>query len=214
MHPDADGPVTPTPANPPLLPKSFYSREALVVARDLLGKRLCHGPVVLRITEVEAYREGDSANHCHRGRTPRNATMFGPPGRAYVYLCYGIHHLLNVVTGPEGTGTAVLLRSGEVESGLAVVRERRGGRKGPELLTGPGRLSAALGLDLGFDTHALHEPGGLEIREGPRVDAVLSGPRIGIGYANPEDIAAPWRLAVGRTRWVGHRRTLGPLEGV
>ena len=94
------------------LPIEFFQRDALVVARDLLGKHLNRGEVTLRITEVEAYRwPDDDANHGRAGLTPRNASMWGLPGRAYVYLCYGIHHLLNVVTGVEGQPSAVLIRS-------------------------------------------------------------------------------------------------------
>jgi DNA-3-methyladenine glycosylase len=97
------------------LPQSFYARECLEVACDLIGKQLVHGPVRLRITEVEAYRHGgDTANHCRFGRTARNAPMWGPPGHAYVYLCYGIHQMLNLVTDEDGRGAAVLVRAAEL----------------------------------------------------------------------------------------------------
>src|SRR5688572_26549600 len=102
-----------------LLPQSFYARDALVVAEELLGQHIHCGGVVLRITEVEAYRHpDDSASHCRMGRTPRNAPMWGPPGHAYVYLCYGIHSMLNFVTDREGEGAAVLIRSCEPVRGL------------------------------------------------------------------------------------------------
>src|SRR3954453_1323710 len=111
---------------PAFLPQSFYARDALDVAETLLGKLLQRGEVVLRITEVEAYRHpNDTANHCRMGRTPRNAPMWGPPGHAYVYLCYGIHRMLNLVTNDEGEGAAVLIRSCEPVAGLATVAERR-----------------------------------------------------------------------------------------
>lgn len=193
----------------PPLPASFYDRDALDVARDLIGVHLRHGPVTLRITEVEAYRwPDDSANHCHRGRTRRNAAMWGPPGRAYLYLCYGIHHMLNLVTGPEGQGAAVLIRAAEPVEGLALVRQRRGGREGPVLLTGPGKLAAALGVDLGFDHHPVTERGGLEARPGSPPARLAFGPRVGIDYASPEHVVAPWRVADADSRWVSHRRRL------
>lgn len=197
-----------------ILPQAFYARDALDVARDLLGKHVARGPVVLRITEVEAYRwPDDSANHCRMGRTARNAPMWGAPGHAYVYLCYGVHSMLNLVTDLDGHGAAVLIRSCEPVSGHEVIRARRGGRDGPELLTGPGRVGAALGLDPSWSDHPLFSPGGLEVRGGPDPDGVLSGPRVGIGYATPEDTAAPWRLACGDTVWVSQRRGLAPGPG-
>ncbi len=95
----------------PPLPATFYARDALDVAAELLGAQVTANGVTLRITEVEAYRfPGDTANHARMGRTPRNAPMWGPPGHAYVYLCYGLHRMLNFVTGPEGHAAAVLIR--------------------------------------------------------------------------------------------------------
>jgi DNA-3-methyladenine glycosylase len=191
------------------LPASFYDRDALDVARDLVGTRLRHGPVTVRITELEAYRwPHDTANHCHKGRTARNAAMWGPPGHAYLYLCYGLHHMLNLVTGPEGQGAAVLVRAAEPLEGLELIRERRGGREGPVLLNGPGKLAAALGLDMSFDHHPLTEPGGLELLPGPPPTRLAFGPRVGIDYADPEHVAAPWRVADADSRWVSHRRRL------
>jgi DNA-3-methyladenine glycosylase len=193
------------------LPQDFCARDALTLARDLLGRHLRRGEVVLRITEVEAYRwPDDSANHCYRGRTRRNAAMFGPPGRAYVYLCYGIHNLLNVVCRDAGEGAAVLIRAAEPVMGLDVVQARRGKARGPALLTGPGKVGQALAVDPGWSSHALFEPGGLELLAGTPVDAHLVGPRVGIDSALPAHRDAPWRFAVGGTRWVSHRRTLGP----
>lgn len=194
---------------PGLLGQDFYAREALVVARDLLGKVLVRGQVRLRITEVEAYRwPGDTANHCRAGRTARNAAMWGPAGHAYVYRCYGIHNLLNLVTDEAGQGAAVLIRGCEPVAGLEVVRARRGQRCGPELLAGPGRVGAALDLDPSWCHHPVFEAGGLEVHEGPAPVRVASGPRVGIGYATEADQSAPWRLAVAGSRWVSHRRGL------
>ncbi len=192
-----------------LLPKSFYLRPVETVAVDLLGRCLRRGAVTLRITEVEAYggRE-DSASHCRAGRTARNAPMWEEGGRAYLYLCYGLHTMLNLVTGPAGEGSAVLVRACEPLEGLDLVRERRGPRRGPELLTGPGRVAQALGLDLSFNGEPLYEPGGLEVREGTPPETVLRGPRIGVPYAEPVHRQAPLRFAVGGSAWVSERRTL------
>jgi DNA-3-methyladenine glycosylase len=192
-----------------LLPQEFFARDAIDVARDLLGKIVKHGPVALRITEVEAYRwPHDTANHCRAGRTKRNAPMWGPPGCAYVYLCYGIHHMLNFVTNHEGEGAAVLIRSCEPVRGLRAIRARRGDKQGPTSLTGPGKVGQALALDASFSHHRLFSRGGLSVHDAPAVAEVLTGPRIGIGYAAPEDIAAAYRLAVADSAWVSHRAAL------
>jgi DNA-3-methyladenine glycosylase len=188
-----------------LLPRQFYARDALDVARDLLGQEIWHGVVGLRITEVEAYRyPDDSANHCRAGRTARNAPMWGPPGHAYVYLCYGLHQMLNLVTNQNGEGAAVLIRSCEPLSGHSTIRRRRGGKDGPVLLTGPGKVGQALGLDTTFSGHALYRRGGLEVREGAPVGDIAVGSRIGIGYAEPEHQDAEWRLADAGSLWVSH----------
>ena len=180
------------------------------VARDLLGKRLKHGRVVLRITEVEAYRwPGDTACHARSGKTERNAAIWGPPGRAYVYLCYGLHQMLNIVTGEDGSAAAVLVRSAEPVAGLDEIRARRGGKSGPVLLTGPGKVGQALGVDRSFSHHRLDRAGGLTLRDGPAPESVVVGPRVGIDYAQPEHRALPWRFAVAGSVWVSHRKTLG-----
>ena len=192
-----------------LLPGSFYDRDALEVARDLLGCHIVRDEIVLRVTEVEAYRwPGDSANHCFAGRTKRNEPMWGPPGHAYIYLCYGIHHLLNFVTGPADEGAAVLIRSCEPIEGLDLIRSRRRGLDGPALLTGPGKVGSALGLDTSWNDHRLFDPGGLEVRAGDQKVPVLRGPRIGIDFARPKDVRAPWRLAAAGTLWVSQRSKL------
>lgn len=196
--------------------QEFYARDALAVARDLLGKLLRQGEVVLRITEVEAYRHpNDTANHCRMGRTARNAPMWGPPGHAYVYLCYGVHNMLNVVTGREGEGAAVLIRACEPVSGLGQVLQRRKARPEagdrPLLLTGPGKVGQALGLDTSWSGHPLFAAGGLTLHDAPAVTAVLAGPRVGIEFASATDQAAPWRLAVAGTRWVSVPAGLRPV---
>lgn len=201
------------PTQPPdaLLPQAFHAREALTVAHDLIGRWLRHGPVTLRITEVEAYRLGDTACHGHaRGPTPATAALFGPPGLAYVYVCYGIHQLLNLSTGADGEAQAVLIRAAEPVAGAEVVRARRGGRSGPVTLTGPGKIGAALAVDTGFNHHPLFAAGGLELLQGEPAEAVVVGPRIGIGYADPVHVAAPWRVAAAGSRWVCRPRDLRP----
>ncbi|MCB9708288.1 MAG: DNA-3-methyladenine glycosylase [Myxococcales bacterium] len=192
-----------------MLDQGFYARDALAVARDLLGKHLRHGSVVLRISEVEAYRwPNDSANHCRAGVTRRNAPMWGPPGHAYVYLCYGMHYMLNVVTNQKGQGAAVLIRACEPVKGLSKIRARRRNLEGPALLTGPGKVAQALGLDSSFSGHALFAPGGLELLDAPTAHHIMHGPRIGIGFARVIDQRAPWRLAVADSAWVSHRKLL------
>jgi DNA-3-methyladenine glycosylase len=184
-------------------------------ARALLGQLLVHGEVALRITEVEAYGgPGDSASHARHGRTARNAPMWGPPGRAYLYFCYGMHWMLNVVTGPEGGASAVLIRGAEVVAGLDTVLARRNAaRATPLLCAGPGKVAQALGLDKTFDGHDLLSPGGLELRPGAPPASLLAGPRLGIAFATPEDQARPWRFADGGSSAVLKKRELAPWEG-
>ena len=192
-----------------LLSPSFYARDALEVAPELIGKLLCRGEVVLRITEVEAYCfPDDTANHCRVGRTPRNLAMWGPPGHAYVYLCYGLHHLLNLVTNRDGEGAAVLIRACELVSGHEIVRERRDGIVGPNALTGPGKVGAALGLTLRDTGSNLCDRRDLYVLDAPRPERIASGPRVGIGYASAEHQAAHWRFALADSAWVSHRKTL------
>jgi DNA-3-methyladenine glycosylase len=192
-----------------VLPQAFYRRDALEVARDLLGKVLMRGEVLLRITEVEAYRwPGDTASHCRMGRTPRNEPMWGPPGHAYVYLCYGLHRMLNVVTNEEGEGAAVLVRSAEPLQGHALITARRGGLTGPRLLDGPGKLGSALDLATTHSGTPLFGGGVVTLLDAPPVERVLVGPRIGIDFASARDRRAPYRLAVAGTEWVSHRQGL------
>jgi DNA-3-methyladenine glycosylase len=177
-----------------LLSRSFFNRPALVVARELLGTVIVHGPVAVRLTEVEAYDgANDPASHAFRGETPRNAVMFGPPGHLYVYFTYGMHFCMNLVCQPTGTASAVLLRAGEVIDGLDVASARRSDAVARDLARGPARLCKALavGRDLnGIDVTRRHSP--LTAHAGTPVgdDAVASGPRIGIAQA--ADL--PWRF--------------------
>jgi DNA-3-methyladenine glycosylase len=179
------------------LPRTFFDRPPLVVARDLLGRDFEHRDVAVRLTEVEAYAgPDDPASHAYRGITPRTAVMFGPPGHLYVYFSYGMHWCANVVCGPDGTAGAVLLRAGEVVRGLAVARSRRAtARSDVELARGPARLTAALGIGRDQDGADLCRDGAtVRLTPGRPVpdDAVASGPRVGLTKA----VDRPWRMWV------------------
>ncbi len=194
------------------LRRGFFARDVVDVARDLIGKTLRRDSVLLRITETEAYKwPPDTACHAKAGRTSRTEPLFGPPGRAYVYLCYGIHNLLNLVTGEDGQAQAVLIRACAPLEGLAVVTDRRGGRVGPSLLDGPGKVGQALQLDTTWSNHDLTRSGGLMVGPGMPPAGLLVGPRVGIDFALPEHRDLPWRFAEADSRWVGVRKTLRPL---
>jgi DNA-3-methyladenine glycosylase len=209
LRPPTESPET----TPQRLDRAFYERDALQVAPDLLGKLLCRGSVVLRISEVEAYcHPDDSANHCRMGRTARNQPMWGPAGHAYVYLCYGMHHMLNIVTNREGEGAAVLIRACELVSGHDLVATRRDGIKGPNALTGPGKVGAALALTLQSSGVSLCDGADLYLLDAPRPARILHGPRVGIGYASIAHQRAPWRFALADSAWVSHRKTLAPMR--
>jgi DNA-3-methyladenine glycosylase len=192
-----------------LLPREFYRRDVLEVARALLGMHVRRGSVLLRITEVEAYRwPGDTACHARAGRTERNAALWGPPGRAYVYLCYGLHNMLNVVAGVQDEAAAVLVRACEPIGGHALVQRRRGGKRGPPSLAGPGKVGQALALDPSWCHHPVYRSGGLTITRGDPPRAIVCGPRVGIDFAEPEHRALPWRFADADSPWVTHRGAL------
>lgn len=170
--------------------------DVVATARALLGARLRANGVTVRLTEVEAYGDAgeDEASHAFRGRTPRNAVMFGPAGHAYAYFVWGMHWCLNLVTGPEGTAGAVLLRAGEVVTGVSVARGRRPGVSGPDLARGPARLMVALGLDGSANATNLIDgtgPARLLAPRGPRDEALVrSGPRVGVAAGAD----TPWRF--------------------
>jgi DNA-3-methyladenine glycosylase len=179
----------------PVLPRRFYDRPVLEVARDLLGCVVVHDDVAVRLSEVEAYAGGlDPASHAFRGQTARNAVMFGPGGHAYVYFTYGMHFCVNLVCGPDGAAAAVLLRAGEVVRGVETAQARRGEVRLRDLARGPARLAKALAIDRRQDGADVSDPSGLHIRRGTPVDdsAVRYGPRVGISVA--ADL--PWRLWV------------------
>ena len=186
-----------------LIPQAYYLRPVEQVARALLGQSLCRDGVVLRITEVEAYGgPEDSASHGRHGRTPRNAPMWEEGGRVYMYLCYGLHRMLNVVTGAPGHCGAILIRACEPVAGIEQVRiRRRMAKVAPPLLAGPGRVAQALELDLGFSGHPLFQEGGLELREGSAPRRILAGPRIGVDFANAIDRGREWRFVDADSSW-------------
>jgi DNA-3-methyladenine glycosylase len=183
----------------PLILREFFARPAEQVAPDLLGCVLEHetadGLVAVEITEVEAYAgEADPASHAFRGRTARNAVMYGPPGHAYVYFTYGMHFCVNLVCLPEGIPEAVLLRAGRVIEGEDLARERRAAALKPrDLARGPARLCQALDIDRDLDGADVCVPGSpLRVREASVTTGatVRSGPRIGISRA----AEVPWRF--------------------
>jgi len=194
------------------LARTFYRRTPRVVARDLLGRLLVRdtgeGRVAGRIVEVEAYGGADdAASHAYRGETARNRVMFGPPGHAYVYFTYGMHHCMNVVTGPEGRAQAVLVRALEPVEGLSLMRRRRGVEPAERLARGPGCVARALALTRADD--------GLDLTRGPLwiVDAppdrqgrrIMRTPRIGIRHAADWN----WRYVLS-----GHPCASGPRRAV
>jgi DNA-3-methyladenine glycosylase len=163
----------------------------LETAPLLLGATLRHGDVACRITEVEAYDgAGDPGSHAFRGPTPRNAVMFGPPGHLYVYFTYGMHHCCNVVCGPEGSPSAVLLRAGEIVDGLETARSRRPvARTDRDLARGPARLCQALAIGAAQNGHDLRVPP-LTLTAGDPPPAFRTGPRVGLRPAADR----PWRF--------------------
>lgn len=159
--------------------------DPLTVAPRLLGSVLRHGGVAVRIVEVEAYAgPDDPGSHAFRGRTPRNASMFGPAGHLYVYFTYGMHHCANLVVGEEGDPGALLLRAGEVVEGIDLARSRRARSTDRDLARGPARLCRALDLDLDDD--------GLlaDLSPGEHGGVVATGPRVGLRHAADR----PWRF--------------------
>lgn len=190
-----------------LLPKSFYENPDVVeVSRNLLGKVICTtiNSVFTAgyITETEAYcGRNDKACHANNGlRTERTEVMYGEPGHAYIYLCYGIHHLLNVVTNREGLADAVLIRAIRPLDGIEIMKERRGTSKLNIVSDGPGKLTQALGVTRDLNKTVLSEPPlwiedrGISIK----IKEIHSSPRIGIDYAG-EDANKPWRFLLNET---------------
>ena len=193
------------------LARGFFDRPAEEVAPELLGRSLERsspdGTVTVRITEVEAYAgERDPASHAYRGRTQRNAVMFGRPGYAYVYFTYGMHFCVNLVCLGEGTAAAVLLRAGEIEYGRELARERRLRARDRDLARGPARLCQALAIGRELNGADVCDPGGaLRILDAPAVcspDLIRVGPRTGVNGA--KDV--PWRF------WIEGEPSVSPYR--
>lgn len=173
------------------LPVEFFDRSVHLVARELIGCRLFFEGSGGVIVETESYERDDPACHAHVGLTERTAVLFGPPGRSYVYLSYGIHSLLNFVAEPEGDAAAVLIRALEPTHGIEGMRARRGERPEPDLCSGPGKLTEALGVGLAHNDVDLSRDPFLILPPAPDwAGEVLTGPRIGITKA----VDRPWRF--------------------
>jgi DNA-3-methyladenine glycosylase len=188
--------------------EAFYARSVHEVAHDLVGCVVSHAGAAGRIVETESYHQEEPACHAFAGLTQRTRTLFGPPGRAYVYRSYGIHALLNAVAEAEGVGAAVLIRALEPIEGLDAMRARRGLERPEDLCSGPGKLTQALGIGLGLN--------GSSLRNGPTVigsapagapaPRVVRGERVGITKAAELDwrfcdagsrcVSRPWPLAM------------------
>jgi DNA-3-methyladenine glycosylase len=165
-----------------MLKRDFFARSVHEVAPDLIGATLLVDGVGGRIVELEAYDQQDPASHAYRGRTARNAAMFGPPGHAYVYRSYGIHWCLNLVCGGEGMPEAVLIRALEPTRGVDLQQSRRGVEDVRALCSGPGKLCQALGITREHDGLALDVPP-FRLEARVEIPDIVTGPRIGITRA-------------------------------
>jgi DNA-3-methyladenine glycosylase len=193
-----------------VLSREFFDRPAVAIAPDLLGRLLerssPEGAIVLRITEAEAYEgERDPASHAFRGRTSRNAVMFGSPGHAYVYFTYGMHFCVNLVCRGEGTAAAVLLRAGEVVAGAELAARRRPRSTARDLARGPARLCQTLAIDRELNGADVCDPDGpLHVLEGEAAspDRIRTGPRTGVNGARD----VPWRF------WIEGEPSVSPYR--
>ena len=200
--------LTDADAREKILPPSFFARDTVEVAPDLLGKHLVRmrkGRLVVRIVEVEAYRGSDDpASHAFHGRTPRNAPMFGDPGHAYIYFTYGNHYLLNITTQKPGTPGAVLIRGVEPIKGVEVMRRLRPHVPDSELTNGPGKLTKALGVDKALNGIDMTRTGALFV-----VDCAADpfetwrSTRVGIGEAGMNRM---WRFFIRGNPYVSKHR--------
>jgi DNA-3-methyladenine glycosylase len=195
-----------------IAPAYFQTDDVVALARDLLGKKICtllEGRYTsAMITETEAYRSwGDRACHAYLNRrTKRTEVMFGPGGVAYVYLCYGVHHLFNIVTNVEGRAEAVLIRAVEPREGWAIMEQRRGRKAGnPAISSGPGNVSKALGITTSLNGESVSGSRIWleEYREAPPEHIAVST-RIGVDYAG-EDAQCPWRFYLHQSSYVSRR---------
>lgn len=191
------------------LPRSFFARPSTEVAPDLLGRVLVRilpdgTRLSATIVETEAYGEGDPASHAFRGRTPRNAVMFGPPGHLYVYFTYGMHFCMNVVTESEGRGSAVLLRAAEPLQGHEAMAERRGTSDVRRLCSGPARWTQAFGIARGENGADLVRGREVYLLQGepmPR-SAIRITTRVGVNVG----IERPWRFLAAESPFVSPGR--------
>jgi DNA-3-methyladenine glycosylase len=178
----------------------FYERSVHDVARDLIGCVVRHAETAGRIVETESYHQEEPACHAFAGVTARTRTLYGPPGRAYVYFSYGMHSLLNAVAEPEGVGAAVLIRALEPVDGIDAMRARRGLHTAEALCSGPGKLTQALGIGLDLNGSSLLD-GPIEVLARPVADReprVVVGERVGITKA----VDLPWRFCDADSRHV------------
>ncbi|HEX6456616.1 MAG TPA: DNA-3-methyladenine glycosylase [Solirubrobacterales bacterium] len=184
------------------LERDFFDRSVHAVARDLIGCTLLYEGCGGVIVETESYEADDPACHAYVGLTERTRVLFGPPGYAYVYLSYGIHSLLNAVAEPEGEAAAVLIRALEPTYQVELMRERRRVKADLDLCSGPGKLTEALGIDLGDNEADLsRDPFLIAAPQGERPE-VVAGPRIGITKA----VERPWRFCAAGSRYVSRPR--------
>jgi DNA-3-methyladenine glycosylase len=192
-----------------ILPRSFYSRKALQVARDLLGMRLVRleggQRIVGIITETEAYRgEEDEGCHCRAGRTPRTQVMYGLPGHAYVYFTYGMHWMLNFVVEEEGFPAAILIRAIEPVEGQSIIAERRKDQPPEHWTDGPAKICQALNIGRSFNGADLCDPEALlfvEYGDPIPESSVTTGPRVGLN-----NVPEPWRNIPWRFLVTGERK--------
>jgi DNA-3-methyladenine glycosylase len=182
------------------LAQQFYDRSVHEVARELIGCVVRHGETAGRIVETESYHMEEPACHAFAGVTERTRTLYGEPGRAYVYFSYGVHSLLNAVAEGDGVGAAVLIRALVPVDGVELMRQRRGLQRMEELCSGPGKLTQALGIGLSLNGSSLVDgPIELLTREpGAREPRVVAGERIGITKA----MELPWRFCDADSRHV------------
>ncbi|CAL8977869.1 Putative 3-methyladenine DNA glycosylase [Cellulomonas sp. T2.31MG-18] len=183
--------------------RDFFARPVLQVARELLGCTVSHAGVTVRLTEVEAYDgSNDPGSHAFRGVTARTRVMFGEPGHLYVYFTYGMHWCANLVCGPSGVASGVLMRAGEVVDGLDLARSRRAGVRDRDLARGPARLAKTLALGRDDNGVDVCSPGSAFVVRAPFRDPptgssgarVRTGPRVGISGLGGDAAAYPWRF--------------------
>jgi DNA-3-methyladenine glycosylase len=184
----------------------FFDRSVHAVARDLIGCTLLYEGCGGVIVETESYDADDPACHAYVGLTERTRVLFGPPGHAYVYLSYGIHSLLNAVAEPEGEAAAVLIRALEPTHRVELMRERRRVESDLDLCSGPGKLTEALGIDLGDNERYLGADPFLIAPPGGEQPEIVTGPRIGI----TKGIENPWRFSAAGNRNVSRPRPPSP----